>query len=347
MLTRIKIKEFLERSGIIPIIDVRAPIEFKKGHIPGAINLPLFDDDERVEVGTLYRQKGREDAVVRAYEIIVPKLNKYKDKIKEISYDSKILVHCWRGGMRSEGMATFANALGFDAFVLDGGYKAYRKFIREEFLRPSNIVILSGMTGSGKTDILCSMQQQGEQVIDLEGIANHRGSAFGSLGQEEQPSNEQFENNIFDIWKDFDLSKTIWIEDESRKVGKVVINEPLYEQMRNAPVVKINVAKSHRIGYLIEGYADFDQDILIESVTKIEKRFGLENTKKTVEYIRAKDYHSAIAHILNYYDKGYGFGIKKRPIEKIHEIDLGEINPEKNSKAVLEFLNNNYDNILK
>jgi tRNA 2-selenouridine synthase len=229
--TATSIADFLELSGQLPIIDVRSPGEFAQGHIPFANNVPLLNDDERAAVGTLYKKKGSEAAIALGLEYVTPRKESMVEAVRAISaeyYESQrtetqrtdanqdpsneILVHCWRGGMRSEGFAQLLNENGFRAQRLEGGYKAFRQAGRESFEVRQRIAILTGLSGAGKTQVLIALQDAGEQIIDLEGLANHRGSAFGGISQPDQPTQEQFENNLFQNWRALDPKRVVWFE---------------------------------------------------------------------------------------------------------------------------------------
>lgn len=337
MIKNVEIHEFLELSETYPVVDVRAPIEFKKGHIPGAVNIPVFNDEERAAVGTAYKQKGRYEAINLALGLAGPKLSQLYQGAKEISADNTVLVHCWRGGMRSDAVSWLLDFGDINTYKLNGGYKSYRRHIRNSFSREAKIVILSGMTGSGKTDILHEMEKLGEQVLDLEGLACHKGSAFGFLGQGEQPSNEQFENDIYEAWIKFDFSKNIWIEDESKKIGKVVINDPLYEQIRKSPVVKIDINRALRVKRLAIEYAKFDRELLMSSVEKIRKRMGGKDTDMVINLVKENDFNSAIDLVLNYYDKSYSFGMSRRLPGSVFSMELKNDLSYENARDIIKF----------
>ena len=170
--------EFLEKSDSAPLIDVRSPAEFAKGHIPGAFNIPLFENQERSVVGLLYKNKGRQEAIKKGLEIVGPKMTSMVEKAIAMAKDQEILVHCWRGGMRSASVAWLFEASDLKVSILNGGYKNYRTHLRENMLEGRGVTVLGGMTGSGKTNLLRALADFGEPVIDLEGLANHRGSAL-------------------------------------------------------------------------------------------------------------------------------------------------------------------------
>ncbi|HEY4799719.1 MAG TPA: tRNA 2-selenouridine(34) synthase MnmH, partial [Bacteroidia bacterium] len=222
----VSIEDFMKLAQQFPVIDVRSPAEFEHGHVPGAHNIHLFNNDERAKVGTAYKQVSREGAIKIGYELANPKIHSFLSQVQSVVKSSDlqqqpatVLIHCWRGGMRSAKFAELLNAHGYRTHTLIRGYKSYRNFVLESFHRDANLVIVGGETGSGKTEILQKIKEQGEQVIDLEKIAHHKGSAFGSLGEEPQPAYEQFENDLSFAWSKMDLSKRIWLEDESRNIG--------------------------------------------------------------------------------------------------------------------------------
>jgi tRNA 2-selenouridine synthase len=333
----VQCEEFLQQAEFTPILDIRAPSEFAQGHIPGAINMPLFSDEERAKVGTAYKKVSKEEAILIGLDIVGPKLSAMVKQAKKVAVNNKVLVYCWRGGMRSESVAWLLSTAGLKVKRLSKGYKAYRAHIRSSFAQDMNLVVMGGMTGSGKTDILLKMLEQGQQVLDLEGYANHKGSVFGTLGQQPQPTSEQFENDTYEIWKTFDFSKPIWVEDESKMIGHVAICDPLFKKMRNATVIKIEAIKQHRIDRLIRDYTGFDDELLRDAIHKIEKRLGGQNTKACYEALDVREY-SVVADIaLKYYDKAYLYGLEKRDEKKIYTLPLESTDPVVNARKVTEF----------
>ena len=196
MIHTIQIEEFLALAPEIPVADVRTPAEFDQGHIPQAHNLPIFTNEERVQVGTTYKQIGREEAILLGFKFTGPKWGTFIKQALVFAPEKKIALHCWRGGMRSGAMAWALTLYGFEVYLLNGGYKSYRRWAIEQFSQAFNLLILGGMTGSGKTQILHAIKNSGEQMIDLEDPAQHQGSSYGSMGTLIQPSQEQFENNL-------------------------------------------------------------------------------------------------------------------------------------------------------
>jgi len=337
MIQHINPNEFLEKSDGIPVIDVRAPKEFLRGHIPDAINLPLFDDEERKEVGTLYKKSGKEASLLLSLDIVGPKLSYFVKTARKLSPDREILIHCWRGGMRSANMAWLFETADFKVFVLNGGYKAYRKYIRQKIGEEANLIVVGGKTGCGKSEVLNYLAKAGEQVLDLENIAHHKGSAFGDLGQEKQPTNEQFENNLFQAWQKLDLNLPVWIEDESRGIGTVSIPEPLYNKIRQSPVIFLDVEKEIRIIRLVKEYALFDPALLEAAILRINKKLGGLNTKQAIEALFNKDFNTAASILLTYYDKAYLKGLSMREQKKVFKLELHKDNSALNMQLVVEY----------
>lgn len=329
--------QFLDRSQNLSIIDVRSPAEFLQGHIPRAYNLPIFDDTERKIVGTLYKNSGREASVLYGLEIVGPKMAGFVKELRKHVKSRDILVHCWRGGMRSQGMAWLFEIAGFNVFVLEGGYKSYRRFIRQQLNEPYKLIILGGYTGSGKSEVLRQLKKQGEQVLDLEAIAHHKGSAFGDLGQEKQPTNEQYENDVYHSLKQFNRIKPIWVEDESRSIGTVSVPDPFLYQMKQSPLIFMDVERKYRVPKLVKDYAMFDAGLLEKAIMKISEKLGGLNTKLALEALERKDFALAIELVLDYYDKAYLTGMEKRNQSSVFKLWVKSSDAEENVGALLEF----------
>jgi tRNA 2-selenouridine synthase len=332
---KLNTEAFLDAAQTYPILDVRSPGEFERAHIPGAISFPIFNNEERAKVGTTYKQVGKDEAIELGLEIVGPKLAKWVKEVKKLAIDNTILVHCWRGGMRSGSMAWLFETAGIQVKTLIGGYKAYRNYVLSEFEREIPFHVLGGKTGSGKTDILLEMQKRGVQVIDLEGIAHHRGSAFGHLGLAPQPTSEQFENEVVAQLRKMDYEKPIWIEDESRNIGQVYMPLGLYTQLRAAPVLFLDIDSQFRLPYLVEVYAHYPKAELERAVGKIKKRLGGDHYKNAMIALENNDFTQVAALTLHYYDKAYVHGLEKRTKEQIARMELNTLNTQEQTDAVL------------
>lgn len=336
MVQKLEVTEILEKLGELPLIDVRSPGEFQAGHIPGAFNLPLFENDERAEVGTLYKQESRDAAIMAGLRIVGPKLESMVKTARSIAQKGQIMVHCWRGGMRSESVAWLLDTAGFETvYVLDGGYKAFRKEVHQTFRKKWNCWILGGMTGTGKTDILHVMRENGHQVIDLEGLANHKGSAFGGIGQADQPSTEHFENLFCMALKELDQSKVIWLENESHNLGIVNIPLDFLDQMKASPVIHFDLPKELRIQRLVHEYGDQEIEALEIAIMKIRKRLGGELVQKALKSLQSGDLAFVASIALDYYDKFYDKGLARRDPKKVFRYEIKEDNPTRNAELVI------------
>lgn len=321
MIHQITINDFFNDQKDFTVIDVRSEIEFSVGHIKGALNIPILTNDERRIVGTTYKQNGRQPAVFKGLDLSGPHLGeRLKKGIKSIKTD-KVLVHCWRGGMRSEFYSFLLHYYGLDPYMLIGGYKSYRQLVHVSFDRPLSFVILSGKTGSGKTELLQHLMDKGEQVIDLEFLAKHRGSSFGALAFEEPTTQEQFENDLFEVIRHFDPEKRIWIEDESRTIGDKVIPEGIWKQMALASRVVIEKSFDERLERIVKDYGVFNKEDLKRSMLRIGKRLGPQHVKAALEFLDVNDQHSAFAIALAYYDKAYTYQLSSFDHAKSNVID--------------------------
>ena len=268
----ITIDEFLSLRHQLPVIDVRSEHEYEAGHIRSATNIPLLNNAERVIVGTTYKQKGQDEAIQTGFRLVGPRLADIIEDSKKIG--KELIVHCWRGGMRSSNFCQFMAMTRTETHQLQGGYKAYRRLVLESFKKPLNFFSLTGCTGSGKTEILQALSGEGEQILDLEKIAHHKGSVFGGLMMPPQPTTEQFQNDIFEEILKLDRSKRIWIEDESIAIGKIFLPEDLWKQMTQSKLLEINVSKAVRINRLVREYGASDKQRFLEAMTKIVNKLG-------------------------------------------------------------------------
>jgi len=219
-------------------------------------------------------------------------------------------------------MAWLLQFSGIYTSVLAGGYRAYRRYIREALKQGPPIIVLGGMTGSGKTEILQHLTLLGEQILDLERLARHKGSAFGSLGQADQPTTEQFENDLASKWLAFDHQTPVWVEDESRNIGKVIIPEPVFQKMSAAPVVFIDVPFNIRVKRLSAEYGHFEPAELTALIQKISRRMGGDKAIAAIRNLEEGDVTGAVAAVLTYYDKSYLFALSKREKGQIQKIKV-------------------------
>jgi tRNA 2-selenouridine synthase len=336
MIERITIDTYYKSHSNIPIVDVRSPGEFEKGQMPGAFNIPLFSNEERAQVGTMYKQKSQKEAIELGYKFVNPKLGSFISESTRVAHDNTIAVHCWRGGMRSEAFAQHLHENGFEkVYVIERGYKAFRNYVLSFFENSFKLKILGGYTGSGKTDILPILAEKGEQVLDLEELAHHKGSAFGAIGERDQPTVEQFENNLFDEMRKLNREKTIWIEDESMSIGKVFIPRSLFIQMREQQVYFLDIPAKERADYLVQTYGLFNKENLKESIVKITKRIGYDNANMALEALEKNDLLCVAEITLKYYDKAYKSGLDTRDSSKIIKVPLPKVDAIASAKALI------------
>lgn len=327
--TRLNVLDFLAQGAERLMLDVRSPGEYVQGHIPGAISFPLFTDAERATVGTTYKQVGKEAAMELGLEIVGPKMAGFVKAAKLISQNRKLALHCWRGGQRSGSMAWLFRQAGFDVVTLEGGYKAYRHQVLSEFEQLQlKMVVLGGKTGSGKTKILHALRKIDEQIIDLEGLAHHKGSAFGFIGEAPQPSVEQFENELSKWIQQLDPSKRVWVENESRSIGQVFIPAGFWATMKVAPLYIVEIPEEARIKNLLEDYVLTDRTELEKAFHKIASKLGGQHLKTALESLQAGDFAAAARVALAYYDKTYMYGIESSPSLDLRRLAFEDGNPD-------------------
>jgi len=309
-------EDFLEEllSGSLYVLDVRSPAEFHRGSIPGAESLPLFDDAERSRVGIAYHQSGRTAAIKIGLEIVGPKLRSLIERAEHLLGGSRrrIGLYCWRGGMRSNAVGWLLELYGFDVVTLRGGYKAFRRTVLETFAQPRPLVLISGLTGAGKTDVLAALARRGQATIDFEQLAAHRGSAFGSLGMPPQPTQQQFENMLaLELWKHRAASR-LWLEDESRWIGKLIIPQALWLQMQSAPILALDVPMERRLERLLRDYGSVPPTQLATCLHAIRQRLGAERYALALAALNRGDLAEVATIALAHYDKSYRHSLRKR-----------------------------------
>lgn len=343
----VEVEDFLTLSVQYPILDVRSPGEYEHAHMPGSYSFPLFSDEERKVVGKLYKQINRQEAIKIGLEYFGSKMREMVEKVEAIAKKSSsniLLIHCWRGGMRSAAIAWLMDLYGFEVYLLAGGYKAFRKWVLAYFDNELAMMVIGGFTGSGKTDILHLLTSKGELVIDLEGIAGHRGSAFGNLGLPEQPGVEQVENNlaikIKNIKSELAASekKWIWVEDESRRIGNINLPEAFHKNLKNAPLIFLNVPFDIRLDTILKNYGHFPEEKLASAVERIRKRMGYDQNSIALKLLKEKDIRGCFALLLQYYDKFYNKSSSQYK-RKSKEIDLTSYAPEDIADYLIEIKN--------
>ena len=374
------IEQFLEKRTGGPVLDVRSPGEYSHARIPGAYPLPLFNDEERKVVGTAYKQESREKAIKIGLDYFGPKMRPMVEEVEALlgkkrsagaadagvpGNNSKatdgtatgalssvggplpaggpakeVLVHCWRGGMRSGGVAWLLDLYGFRVYTLKGGYKAFRQWVLAQLSAEWPMKVLGGYTGSGKTDLLQRLVRLGEAVIDLEALAHHRGSAFGHLGQAAQPSQEQFENELA-LQLHALKGRPFWVEDESMRIGNILLPQRFEQQLRTAPCYFLDIPFEKRLDYLVPAYGGFDREKLITAILRIQKRLGGLETKQAVNCIVENDTRSAFAILLKYYDKWYAKSLKSRGDAPVVNIPLEAVDETRNSQQILSLCPSN------
>lgn len=246
------------------IIDARSQAEFAEDHIPGAINCPVLDNDERIRVGTLYKQVGAFEAKKVGAALVARNIATHIDTLfADKPREWKPLVYCWRGGNRSGSMAHILAKIGWPVVQLDGGYKEYRRHVNAalaELPARFSYRVIGGPTGSGKSELLRTLEQQGAQVLDLEQLASHRGSVLGNIPAEPQPTQKAFESRIWQALRCFDPAQPVFVESESKKVGMVRVPDALMEKMRSSPCIALNLSVADRVALLMREYAHFVAD---------------------------------------------------------------------------------------
>jgi tRNA 2-selenouridine synthase len=343
---KITIEEFLQLAQQHPVLDVRSPGEYSHAHIPGAISLPLFTDEERKVVGTAYKQQSKQtaikigldyygvkmrsmveeaEAIMSNRQLAISKKQKATNSKEPLPIANCLLLHCWRGGMRSAGVAWLLDLYGFKVYTLIGGYKAYRKWVLAQFEKEYPFKIIGGYTGSGKTLVLHQLTIQKKSIIDLEGLANHKGSAFGALGQNPQPRQEMFENLLAEGLANCELptANCTWLEDESQRIGNLQIPMPLWYTMRKSPVYFLDIPFEERLDYLTKEYGKFEKEKLVNAIIRIQKRLGGLETKNAINYLLENNHKECFRILLTYYDKLYAKGLQNREnlstlLNKIH-----------------------------
>lgn len=339
---KITIEDFLAQRAGTPVFDVRSPGEYTHAHIPGAISLPLFTDEERKVVGTAYKQESREQAVKIGLDYFGIKMRHMVEEVEAHlanSNNKRVIVHCWRGGMRSAGVAWLLDLYGFKVYTLVGGYKSYRQWAHTQFERELPYRVIGGYTGSGKTPVLLELKRQGALAIDLEDIAKHKGSAFGAIEGVPQPTQEMFENLLAEeiaVISD-DTETPVWLEDESQRIGNMNLPHTFWQIIRAAPVYFINIPFEERLKHIVKEYGVQSKEQLIGAVTRIQKRLGGLETKTTLQHLQDDNIHGAFEILLRYYDKHYKKALDKRNTTpgQVTYIECEGVDEQQNTEKLL------------
>jgi tRNA 2-selenouridine synthase len=246
------------------VLDVRSPAEYAQDHMPGAVNCPVLDDEERARVGTIYKQVSPFEAKRIGAALVARNIASHLEvKLKDKNRNWKPLVYCWRGGKRSGAMAHILRDIGWDARTLEGGYKAYRRWVLEQLARVPyglGFRVVCGPTGSGKSLLLRALARAGAQVLDLEDLAAHRGSVLGNLPGRPQPSQKMFESLVLQALLSFESTREIFVEAESKKIGQLQVPDVLIHQMRGSPCLRLQASLETRVALLMQEYRHFLED---------------------------------------------------------------------------------------
>lgn len=298
----------------MPLIDVRSPAEYAQGHAPAAASVPLFSDAERAEIGTVYKQQSPAKAVRLGLKYAGLRMADLVADVDALAKrdPSPLEVYCWRGGQRSGSVAWLLRTAGYDVSRWDGGYKAYRGRVLESWASERPYVVLAGLTGSGKTEVLRALHELGGPVLDLEGLAHHKGSAFGQIGELPQPTNEQFENDGAVRLAELEGEARIWIEDESRSIGRIWLQQSFFARKKSAPVVLLERSLDERIDRLVAAYGQASRAELSETFMRIAKRLGDQNARSAVDHVQQGNLADAARIALHYYDRTYAESVAAR-----------------------------------
>jgi tRNA 2-selenouridine synthase len=297
------------------IIDARSESEYLSGHIPGSYNIPILNNEHRHLVGTCYKNEGRDAAVRLGFKLAGPLFAEMIARADSLSNSRKVLIYCWRGGMRSAFLAWILSAAGFKVELIKGGYKNFRQWVLTALDHPPEILIIGGKTGSGKTEMLKTLSADWP-VIDLEHLASHRGSAFGALGLPPQPSYEQFENMLALEFFRLKEHRFVLLENESRMIGKVKIPDTIFAAMREARVLKVEIPLRERIRNILDEYGQFSNELLAESTAKLQRKLGGLRLKKALEALQDGRREVWLEILLEYYDENYEWSQSQRDPEK-------------------------------
>jgi len=300
---KISVEETLELKDKV-VIDTRSPVEFEKDRIPGSVNIPILDNEERKIVGTLYKDNP-DDAIKVGYEYYNKKLPRMVKEFKKLDKDKKIIIYCWRGGMRSQTITKLVSDLGFNAFLLEGGYRAYRRYIcaqLENYTPPFTFIVLYGLAGSGKTELIKKLVPS----IDLEGLAQHRSSNFGAIGLNPREQ-KLFESLLFAKLKELENEKFVFVEGESHKVGRVFIPNSIFKAMKRGLAVRVNCSIENRAKQIVKDYFTHGEEEKIrEIIIYLKPHLSAKVVEDLLKLMDEKNYEEVSKILLqDYYDSKY------------------------------------------
>ncbi|PLX77264.1 MAG: tRNA 2-selenouridine(34) synthase MnmH [Desulfuromonas sp.] len=326
--------DFRDRGALL--VDVRTPAEFAEATIPGAINIPIFSNEERAEIGTMYKQVSKQDARMRGIELVAPKIPEFIRAVQAAAEGRAVpvVVFCWRGGERSRAMTSFLEFAGIPARQLEGGHKAFRRHVLEYFEKPEwgRLLVLRGMTGVGKTTLLHRLADAGYPVIDLEGLANHRGSAFGNLGLPPQPGQKMFESLVWDELRKISRDGYVLVEGESRHIGRVALPKNLHDAMQVETSIWLNLDLDRRVECILDDYPARDdlRDAFEPPIRALKERLGKQRVEEMLALLHDGQWQQLVRELMvDYYDTLYRHTFPEQRIEL-------EVDPETGTLAPLE-----------
>lgn len=324
-------------------IDVRSPAEYTGGHIPGAVNIPIFNDEERAKVGTIYRQVSVEDAKHLGLSVVSAKLPNIIEQIRQLSKDDqKVIVYCWRGGMRSKSIVSVLEMMGISALQLMGGFKAYRQYVLDRLkqyeVKPM-IVVLCGSTGIGKTSIIKQLAERAIPVIDLEYLANHRGSAFGQIGLGKSATAQNFDAYLLKELDELNNKPYIVVECESKRIGNVYLPEGLFNAMQQGKKILVSANIEVRVDRLMEEYLDnynSNADAIVASIASLRRRLGNKKTDILISQFKAGQIREVVKTLLiEYYDPMYGY---EKSNSTDYDLSVNADNMEQATELIIQYL---------
>ena len=329
LVRRVPVKDFLRLAGNAPIVDVRSPAEFARAHIPNAVNIPLFDNDERAKVGTAYTQLGPREGIRIGLAYARAKAEQLVHAFAAVrapyAKDAPLGIYCLRGGMRSASLAWLLSTVAVvECRLLERGYKAFRRCVLDCFAYPRPMRILGGKTGAGKTHVLTLLAQRGFSVVDLEKLAEHRGSAFGQTAFP-QPTTEHFENRLAVALLRLPQDEPVWIEDESENIGSVNIPRSFHKQMQAASPLLLETPDEARLERVLEEYGTLPRNNMAEALDRIRKRLGGAAHKEARALLETGDLRGLARILLEYYDRSYAKQLSSRtPLGVVQAVDPAE-----------------------